>query len=252
MDVTVSGEVNRKELNKRILEAADWMRGIWQQAVTGIVLPGMTAPVFNKDYADALEPNQALKIEHHGDMITARVVCSYPYWRRLEQPQEQDWKAVLLDPARDQSGKLHVIPAKTNKKGKVVDPGGYSRVIPIGSPKAKEGPRGIYSPVSIGEPLGETWTNFDANAEPSSISDPSGTATTVDPTVSLPQPKSAESPRRLSSITFRTVSTPRFDHNGRPLGSKPNSWIRKTKENPIVRSVQDYCEPHIKEYLRFS
>jgi hypothetical protein len=251
MDIEVAGSADRKELNKKILEAADWMRGIWQQAVTGTILPGMTSPVFNQDYADSLERNQALHVEQHGEVLTARVVCSYPYWRQLEQPKEEDWKAILLDPARDNSGKLHTIPQKVNKKGKVTDPGGFSRVVPLGGYKSKEVARGIYSQVSVGEPLGEAWTNFDADAEPSSLSDPSRTATEVNPTISLPQPTSAENPRRMSSLTFRTVSTPRFDQNGRPLGSKPNSWMRKTPENPITRAVQDYCEPHIREYLRF-
>lgn len=247
VDISV-GNVSQEVLKGRLDQAADWMRSIWQQAVSGTVLPGMTAPVYNNDYAESLRKDKSVVLEQHGDQIIVKVETNYPHWKEVEEPKTQDWKAVLLDPQRAKTQNIRRIEPRTSKKGEVLDPGGFSRVIPLGSPQK----RGVYDAVRTGDSLGTSWTNFDADAAPSSISDPTGTATKVDPTTSLPRPPNTANTRSMSNITFRTVSTPRFDHNGRPLGSKPNSWMQKRPANPVVDSVFDYCSPHVKAFLTFS
>jgi hypothetical protein len=134
-----------------------------------------------------------------------------------------DWKAMFLDPAYDRNGRLHQIPQKITKKGVITDPGGMWKVAVIADTREA---KGDYDPVELSEPF-EHATNFLADAEPEGIVDPMGLATTVIIPGSTYKPVK---PRTVpfTHLTFRTVSTPRFNDKGRPIGSKPDSWIHNT------------------------
>lgn len=134
-----------------------------------------------------------------------------------------DWKAMFLDPAYDRNGRLHQIPQKITKKGVITDPGGTWKVAVIAEDRPA---KGEYDPVELSGPL-EYASNFMADAEPENIVDPMGLATIIRPPGSTYKPRqSLKVP--FTHLTFRTVSTPRFNDKGRPLGSKPDSWIHST------------------------
>jgi hypothetical protein len=134
-----------------------------------------------------------------------------------------DWKAMFLDPAYDRNGKLHQIPQKITKKGVITDPGGYWKVVPIHQSRPF---RGEFDIVELGiDP--EYASSFMAGAEAENIVDPTGTATqmTIPGSTWRPRQQAFEP---FTHLTFRTVSTPRFDHKGRAIGSKEESWIHGT------------------------
>lgn len=134
-----------------------------------------------------------------------------------------DWKAMFLDPAYDSNGRLHQIPQKITKKGVITDPGGMWKVAAIADRREA---KGEYDPVELSEPV-EYASNFMADAEPEAIADPMGLATTIvipGSTYKPVQPLTVP----FTHLTFRTVSTPRFNDKGRAIGSKPDSWMHNT------------------------
>jgi hypothetical protein len=210
----------------------------WQAAVSGAQLPGMTGGVSDDAYAAALGSPQSLQYPYNGDPFQGRIVMAN---RRLGERYEEgsgryDMKPGLLGGPKSKIGKhgqrYNTVPFTHGA------PGGRGRGA-VGPPM----PPAIYA-LARGLSHGESLKLPPRLTQLGIKTSSAGYRWKVSPFQGITKTGTSGKPTYMS---FRRVSEPWFDEDGKRHGSAPNSWIHPgIKANPIVRSVINSVSPQIK------
>lgn len=230
---------------EKLREAANWVRAVWREAVSGRMLPGMTRPVNDPNYVKALSDAGAVTIRNEGHDIVAEINLNYPRWEEVEMGRpEKDFRQMLL-----QSAKARPLKPKNGKPQP-----GVMIIVPFQHREA-ETPRGTYDQVRMNGYVGDIGEQSNYNMRADGLVDPSATGDTIrsagNKFAATPQAPTPSSPglQTVRSLTFRTVSTFRFV-NGRYEGTKPGTWVQKAvPPNPVLKSVVEFVTPQVEQYL---
>lgn len=264
--------------DRAVRDAAEYVRGVWVSAVSGTVLPGMTNPVEDEEYARSLGMPAALR---RVAPMTWMVMADYEKAERIELGfGSYDMKPGLLAGPNSRVGKdgrrYNTVPFRfgtpqtsgPNKgqprphfPGEQTMPVEVYDVVKQGGayPASSEGQRTKvpYLFNEAGDPIG--GVNFEAFDR--GLDEPMQESYTWK-TGLYSGMKGFGSPGHRMYMTFRRVSEPATSTRTyrRPdgkivtiattKGSDPNSWIHPgQRANPVIQAVRDYSRPHVESFL---
>ncbi len=235
-------------------------------------------PYNNPVYAKALARKPRVRIERIGNRLICNWELSYPV-QLIEQGQRaRDLKQGLLAGPAARPVKLRF----SKVDGHVLNPwdeaARYTKV-PFRH-KTRDMNRRIYDELRDTDMLGEEFDHFDRqykfrgevdperlvmNGSPSASPNPweRGSSQAEDPygylwrtgkyasiqPVEMGETASGNPIRQY--LTFRTVSTPRFDSKGRYIGSDPHSWVSPHRDpRPVYAAVEAHLASTIQQILQ--
>ncbi len=238
-------------IQQGMTDAGTFIRDTWVQAVSGNKLEGMTKVVNDDAYAKSIK---VLRESMSGDSLSI-IVGPFNYERAQDIEQglpAYDMKPFLLNgpksrPTKDGKGRYNIVPFRHDvpRSGD----GGFSAIgLRMQMPKdiykqakqlVKSVPNATTGKIDWGQSL-----HIEEMGSINKMSLYQHKANQYEGMYRVGYEKHSQ------YLTFRTVSTPRTDKNGKRKGSAPNSWIHPaTPANPIVRAVYNYCMPRIETNL---
>jgi hypothetical protein len=240
------------------------VQAVWQAAVYGMLLPGMTKPVFSDGYYASLTTPDAFQYPFNGDAFAGAVISTYPRAMMIEEGYASfDMKPGLLNgpksrPKKD-GGRYNIVPFRyllPNKQYRnrhfPTMPVSIARLVTAKSfaPSIQDQPGGK---VQWGSRL-----ELPAGEYPGAIKNPFYTAAEAErrgkenPMTDVYAWKSSpfagmvriqktyEQRKQSIYLTFRTVSDQ----------SDPNSWIHPGQPpNPVVDAVANYVRKEVEDNL---
>lgn len=245
-------------IHRAVGEAAEYVRNIWQDAVQGNVLPGMTKPVFSDSYFESLSNPSALRMI--GPMH-AQIVCTYEGVDRIEHGYASfDQKPGLTSGprsrlTRDGQRRYNTIPFRHGTPTGTGAPRAHLPTMPedIYAIVRREGVYRDPGAAVLGQQRGQR-TKLPAIVNLQAV------------LRGLPGPMKAPytwkagqyegmrrvgAPRHRQYMTWRRVSWPQtMNRAGKLIGSDPNSWIHPGQApNPVMDAVVRATEEHVRELI---
>jgi hypothetical protein len=265
-------------IDRAVRDAAEYIRGVWVSAVTGTILPGMSGPVNDEDYARSLGVPTSLA---RTGTLQWTIMSDHEHAERIELGYgSYDMKPGLLYGPNSRVGKdgrrYNTVPFRFGTPIRSGPNKGQSRPH---FPGEQTMPADVYEIVRQGGAYPQT-TEGQRTKVPF-LFDEQGNASGG---VNLEAAKRGEFPPMDGAYTWKTglysgmqglgargnrvymtfrrvsepsVSTRRYRRSDGKIvttatkkGSDPNSWIHPgQKANPVIRAVRDYTRPHVESYL---
>lgn len=265
-------------LDGEVKAAAEWVRSVWVAAVSGsMVLPGMSGPVDDDEYARSLGLPSALRRTGKWEYT---ITAKYDTAQRIEQGfGSYDMKPALLGgphakPTADGQGKYNVVPYRFGTPILRGPNKGQSRP---NFPGEMTMPKDVYKEVKDGERYADTGEGQRTKIPLLFSSTALGGVNAQAIQRNLPAPMTSAYTWRSGLydgmvkkgkgghsqyFTFRAVSTPRVvvqrvrGADGRLVtrvvrkGSDPNAWMHPGQgANPVMQAVRDYTHPFVERML---
>jgi len=282
--ISVSGQVDfllaaadERQLRRAVRDCAEYVRGVWESAVSGTFIPGMRKPVNDDEYRRSLGlPTTIARIAEFAYAVTA----DYHAVERIELGYASfDMKPGLLRGKSARTGKdgakYATVPFRFGTPNLSGPNKGESRPH---FPGEQTMPADVYERVKDGTPYPRTGegarTKVPLTVSEYGLGGVNAEALMRDVAEPMSTPYTWKSglydamtrrgaPGHRQYYTFRRVSEPRttggttIRPDGRivtkPLrtkGSDPNSWIHPGQApNPVVDAVTQYCRPTVEPYL---
>lgn len=247
--ITEDMEPNYKLLNEGIVNATEYIRNVWEESVSGKMLPGMVRAVHEPEYAKSLSTGKALHFPElfHGVVIP---VGAQDIVDRVEEGYSSfDMKKGLLNgpksrPLKDGQGRYNTVPFRH------YTPGSNSSIsvrmqMPVDIHKQakqlnRSRPGQWGDSLQTNAPPSTSWNGYTHRANNFQGMYRVGTQ------------------QHTQYLTFRRVSTSRTKTITRGprkgqtihLGSAPNSWIHPgLSANPVIEAVYNYCMPEVEKNI---
>lgn len=249
-------------LSEAVVNAAEYVRQVWEAAVSGTVLPGMKGPIHDEKYAQALATGASLQFPAflHAIVLPANYEDGA---RGVEEGYSAfDMKRGLLNGPKSKP----VLDAKGNPTQYRYNTVPFRHYTPqVSSPisiqmkmpnevynQAKKLKRSVINPETGSVVWGESldWNKTQITRPSPDLSKWDDYTHKTDIHHNMYR---VGYEHQTQYLTFRRVSTPRTvmtKHGAKRVGSDPNSWIHPgITGNPVIQSVYNYCMPTVEKNL---
>lgn len=249
-------------LSQGVVNAAEYVRQVWESAVSGTVLPGMRAPIHDDKYAKALTTGASLQFPEflHAIVLPANYEDGAAKVEQGESPY--DMKERLLNgpkskPILDRNGnptpyRYNTIPFR-HYTPQASGPISVKMKMPNEVYKqAKKLTRTTQDPSSGAMVWGQSldWNKTIITRPSPDLTKWNDYTHKSDINQNMYR---VGYEHQTQYLTFRRVSTPRTvmtKYGPKRVGSDPSSWIHPGMAgNPVIQSVYNYCMPEVEKNL---